>query len=79
MSETTDDVVAGIICMQCHCQLIDKQGEINTGDFPCYCKQCWEQLPAGQKREGAPWFDESTGEVFSGESPAGGGERAGKE
>lgn len=66
MSQTTDDVAEGLVCMTCLCFLISEAGEPCSCGHPIYCEDCWGELPQARKNEGTPFFDEATGEVFNG-------------
>lgn len=62
----SDDVWEGIVCMQCLQLLVSEDGDVCGCGHPVYCEDCWKELPKKQRADGAPYFDENTGKVYSG-------------
>lgn len=60
-----DDIVKGLLCMQCMTPLIDENGEFNKADCPCLCYDCWKSLPKSERRD-MHYFDERSGDLCHG-------------
>lgn len=58
-----DDVVSGIVCMQCLQCLISESGELNKSDCPTLCYECWKSAPKKERESGLPYFEPATGEL----------------
>ncbi|MEL6110999.1 MAG: hypothetical protein AAFU85_33750 [Planctomycetota bacterium] len=69
----SQDVVDGILCMSCLTFLISDDGVLCDAGHPLHCSDCWDHLPRSQKRDGAPFFDEKSGQVRTGKEPNHGG------
>lgn len=59
---TADDVVAGIVCMQCLAFLIADDGTLCDAGHPVACEECWRAMPKGDR---PPYFNEESGEVLT--------------
>lgn len=66
MSETTEDILAGTVCMCCMTLLISDSGEPCQADHPVFCEACWDDLSKKEQDDGPPFFDEATGTVLTG-------------
>lgn len=66
MSQTTDDVLSGLVCMTCLRFLFNEAGtEVCSAGHPVYCEDCWKELPRKARQSGAPYWDEKTGTVLN--------------
>jgi len=66
MGEMAEDVVEGRACMKCGEFFLLDSGDLFEAGHPCFCHLCWKELPKKQRDEGAPYFDEEFGQVFTG-------------
>lgn len=63
----SDDVMAGVVCMQClRCLVADDGKTVCTAGHPIYCEDCWAELPKKERDNGTPYFDEEHGKVATG-------------
>lgn len=60
---TSEDVVSGTVCMQCHQFLVSDDGHLARVGFPILCHYCWELSPKKDKDGGLPYYDARTGDV----------------
>ncbi len=64
MSDTTDDIHAGHICMQCLTFLISEKGEICDCGHPVHCRECFGEMPRRQQNSVGQYYDEKSGHVI---------------
>jgi hypothetical protein len=60
----SEDVVNGIACMSCLQLLVDDAGDLCDCGHPVFCRECWLALP--ERKNGAPYFDDKTGQLLTG-------------
>lgn len=68
MSETTDDIMSGVICMECLQWLFGDNGEVCDCCHPVHCRDCFMEKSENERREAAQYFDPEVSRVLCYES-----------
>ncbi len=66
MSDVTEMVEEGLMCMVCLQFLTSDAGDVCDCGHPIFCEECWKKLPRRDRQNGAPYYHEASGRVLTG-------------
>lgn len=60
MSDTTDMIHEGVLCMCCMVAITDHDGEPIPTGFPIFCRDCFFELPFPERLKAKNYWDEKS-------------------
>jgi hypothetical protein len=65
VSQTVEDIEAGLVCMECLQFLFGDNGELCDCCHPVHCKDCFDAKSKRERREIAQYFDPKLSRVIT--------------